>query len=94
MKRIASRYLEPGGSSDATAVSRPRSLLRLVFQMLNERRGGDKISPTATSPMRGFNRLNIAFRPEVGDYRPGMFDQPKTAQAALQAKSPSSSQLP
>lgn len=21
-----------------------------------------------------FNRLNIAFRPEVGDYRPGMFD--------------------
>ena len=28
-----------------------------------------------------FNRLNIAFRPEVGDYRPGMFDQPKTAQA-------------
>ena len=29
----------------------------------------------------GFNRLNIAFRPEVGDYRPGMFDQPKTAQA-------------
>jgi AhpD family alkylhydroperoxidase len=31
----------------------------------------------------GFNRLNIAFRPEVGDYRPGMFDQPKTAQAAI-----------
>jgi hypothetical protein len=27
----------------------------------------------------GFNRLDIAFRPEVGDYRPGMFDQPKTA---------------
>ena len=31
----------------------------------------------------GWNRLNIAFRPEVGDYRPGMFDQPKTAQAAI-----------
>jgi AhpD family alkylhydroperoxidase len=30
----------------------------------------------------GFNRLNIAFRPEVGDYRPGMFNQPKTAQVA------------
>src|ERR687896_789234 len=29
----------------------------------------------------GWNRLNIAFRPEVGDYRPGMFDQPKTTQA-------------
>ncbi|HTG72232.1 MAG TPA: carboxymuconolactone decarboxylase family protein [Terriglobia bacterium] len=28
-----------------------------------------------------FNRLNIAFRPEVGDYRPGMFDKPETAQA-------------
>lgn len=27
----------------------------------------------------GFNRLDIAFRPEVGDYRPGMFDQPKMA---------------
>jgi AhpD family alkylhydroperoxidase len=27
----------------------------------------------------GYNRLNIAFRPEVGGYRPGMFDQPKTA---------------
>jgi len=26
-----------------------------------------------------FNRINIAFRPEVGDYRPGMFDQPKKA---------------
>src|SRR5919106_362246 len=31
----------------------------------------------------GWNRLNIAFRPEVGDSRPGMFDQPKTAQAAV-----------
>jgi AhpD family alkylhydroperoxidase len=31
----------------------------------------------------GWNRLNIAFRPEVGEYRPGMFDQPKTAQAAI-----------
>ena len=30
-----------------------------------------------------FNRLNIAFRPEVGDYRPGMFDQPTTAQAEI-----------
>jgi AhpD family alkylhydroperoxidase len=30
----------------------------------------------------GFNRLNIAFRPEVGDYRPGMFEQPKAAHAA------------
>ncbi len=29
-----------------------------------------------------FNRLNIAFRPEVGDYRPGMFDQPMKAPAA------------
>jgi AhpD family alkylhydroperoxidase len=29
----------------------------------------------------GWNRLNIAFRPEVGDYQPGMFDLPKTAQA-------------
>jgi AhpD family alkylhydroperoxidase len=28
----------------------------------------------------GFNRLNIAFRPEVGDYRPGMFDRVETAQ--------------
>jgi AhpD family alkylhydroperoxidase len=27
----------------------------------------------------GWNRLNIAFRPEVGKYRPGMFDQPKAA---------------
>jgi AhpD family alkylhydroperoxidase len=28
----------------------------------------------------GWNRLNIAFRqPEVGTYRPGMFDQPKAA---------------
>src|SRR5262249_50104984 len=35
----------------------------------------------------GFNRLNIAFRPEVGDYRPGMFDQPKTEQAVILAKS-------
>ena len=31
----------------------------------------------------GFNRLNIAFRPEVGDYRPGMFNQPKTTQVAV-----------
>jgi len=31
----------------------------------------------------GFNRLNIAFRPEVGDYRPGMFDEPKTAEFAV-----------
>ncbi len=31
----------------------------------------------------GWNRLNIAFRPEVGGYRPGMFDQPKTAPAAI-----------
>ena len=31
----------------------------------------------------GWNRLNIAFRPEVGDYRPGMFDQPNTAQTAV-----------
>jgi AhpD family alkylhydroperoxidase len=31
----------------------------------------------------GFNRLNIAFRPEVGEYRPGMFDQARTAQAAV-----------
>jgi alkylhydroperoxidase family enzyme len=30
-----------------------------------------------------WNRLNIAFRPEVGDYRPGMFDLPKAAQAAI-----------
>ena len=30
----------------------------------------------------GWNRLNIAFRPEVGGYRPGMFSQPKAAQAA------------
>jgi AhpD family alkylhydroperoxidase len=30
----------------------------------------------------GWNRLNIAFRPEVGDYQPGMFDQPKAVQAA------------
>jgi len=29
-----------------------------------------------------FNRLNIAFRPKVGDYRPGMFDQPNKAHAA------------
>ena len=29
----------------------------------------------------GFNRLNIAFRPEVGDYRPGMFDPPKMEHA-------------
>jgi AhpD family alkylhydroperoxidase len=27
----------------------------------------------------GWNRLNIAFRPEVGSYRPGMFDAPKKA---------------
>jgi AhpD family alkylhydroperoxidase len=31
----------------------------------------------------GFNRLNIAFRPEVGDYRPGMFDRLKTEQVAI-----------
>ena len=31
----------------------------------------------------GWNRLMIAFRSEVGEYRPGMFDQPKTAQAAI-----------
>src|SRR5262245_53088722 len=30
----------------------------------------------------GWNRLNIAFRPEVGDYRPGMFDLSTTAPAA------------
>ena len=30
-----------------------------------------------------WNRLNIAFRPEVGDYRPGMFDQFKKADAAV-----------
>ena len=29
----------------------------------------------------GLNRLKIAFRPEVGNYRPGMFEQPSTAQA-------------
>ena len=29
-----------------------------------------------------FNRLNIAVRPEVGGYRPGMFDQPKKGTAA------------
>ena len=33
-----------------------------------------------------FNRLNIAFRPEVGDYRPGMFDQPETAHAEIGSK--------
>jgi AhpD family alkylhydroperoxidase len=38
------------------------------------------IAVIATS---GWNRLNIAFRPEVGDYRPGMFDEPKTADAAV-----------
>ena len=31
----------------------------------------------------GYNRLNIAFRPEVGDYRPGMFNQPTTAHAVV-----------
>jgi AhpD family alkylhydroperoxidase len=31
----------------------------------------------------GWNRLNIAFRPEVGDYRPGMFDEPMTTRAAV-----------
>jgi AhpD family alkylhydroperoxidase len=31
----------------------------------------------------GFNRLNIAFRPEVGGYRPGMFDQPTAVQATV-----------
>ena len=31
----------------------------------------------------GWNRLNIAFRPEVGGYRPGMFGQPKAAPAAV-----------
>ena len=31
----------------------------------------------------GWNRLNIAFRPEVGDNLPGMFDRPKTPQAAI-----------
>ena len=31
----------------------------------------------------GFNRLNIAFRPEVGDYRPGMFDQPTATHTAV-----------
>src|SRR5262245_36555684 len=30
----------------------------------------------------GWNWLNIAFRPEVGEYRPGMFDQLLTAPAA------------
>ena len=31
----------------------------------------------------GYNRLNIAFRPEVGGYRPGMFDQLKAVHAAI-----------
>lgn len=31
----------------------------------------------------GFNRLNIAFRLEAGDYQPGMFDQPTAAHAAI-----------
>ena len=30
-----------------------------------------------------YNRLNIAFRPEVGGYRPGMFGEPKVAQPAI-----------
>jgi alkylhydroperoxidase family enzyme len=34
----------------------------------------------ATIATNGWNRLNIAFRqPDVGTYRPGMFDQPKAA---------------
>jgi AhpD family alkylhydroperoxidase len=28
-----------------------------------------------------YNRLNIAYRPEVGGYRPGMFDPPKAVHA-------------
>ena len=35
----------------------------------------------------GWNRLHIAFKTVVGDYRPGMFDQPndqpKTTQATM-----------
>ena len=31
----------------------------------------------------GFNRLNIAFRPEVGGYRPGMFDQRAATHTAV-----------
>lgn len=30
----------------------------------------------------GWNRLNLAFTPEVGNYQPGMFDQPKAPKAA------------
>jgi alkylhydroperoxidase family enzyme len=37
---------------------------------------------TAVIVTNGFNRMNIAFRPEVGDYRPGVFDQLKTEQVA------------
>ena len=32
--------------------------------------------------INGYNRINIAFRPEVGGYQPGMFDQPTRARAA------------
>jgi hypothetical protein len=35
----------------------------------------DKNLTIAVIATNGWNRLNIAFRPEVGDYRPGMFDQ-------------------
>jgi AhpD family alkylhydroperoxidase len=37
----------------------------------------------AVIAINGWNRLNIAFRPEVGDYRPGMFEQPKAVHAAI-----------
>ncbi len=33
----------------------------------------------------GWNRLNLAFTPEVGNYKPGMFDVPKAAKAAKAA---------
>ena len=36
----------------------------------------------AIAAINSYNRLNITFRPEVGGYQPGMFDQPKRASAA------------
>ena len=33
----------------------------------------------AVIAINGWNRLNVAFRTEAGDYQPGMFEQAKTA---------------
>jgi AhpD family alkylhydroperoxidase len=55
-----------------------------VFSVAREHFGDDELLDLtiAIVAINSYNRLNITFRPEVGGYQPGMFDQPKRASAA------------